>query len=163
MIRVGQVVGVHGIRGALKITSLTDFDDRFASGSELYLSGTARRVEWSRAQKAQLVLKLQGLDDRTVAEGQRGQYLEVPEEAVHALPEDAWYHDQLVGLAVRTESGRGLGRLAEVLENPANDVWVARGESGETLLPATREAVLSVDVGQGVVTVADWAVEFEDA
>jgi 16S rRNA processing protein RimM len=163
VIRVGQVVGVFGVRGALKVTSLTDFDDRFASGSRLYLSGAAREVEWSRAQRAQLVVKLRGLDDRTVAEGQRGQYLEVPEEAAHALPEDAWYHDQLVGLEVRTESGRGLGRVAEVLENPANDVWVARGETGETLLPAIRDAVVSVDLEAGVITVADWAVEFEDA
>jgi ribosomal 30S subunit maturation factor RimM len=40
---------------------------------------------------------------------------------------------------------------------------VARGETGETLLPATREAVLSVDVEHRLVTIADWAVEFEDA
>ena len=64
---------------------------------------------------------------------------------------------------MRTESGRGLGSIADVLENPANDVWVAPGEIGETLLPATREAVLSVDLEGRVVTIADWAVEFEDA
>ena len=47
-------------------------------------------MEWSRAQKAQLVIKLRGLDDRTAAEGQRGQYLEVPEESARELPDDAW-------------------------------------------------------------------------
>jgi 16S rRNA processing protein RimM len=163
VIRVGQVVGVFGVRGALKVASLTDFDDRFAGGSRLYLSGTPREVEWSRGQKAQLVVKLRGIDDRTVADGQRGEYLEVPEEAAHTLPDDAWYHDQLIGLDVRTASGRGLGSIAAVLENPANDVWVARGEIGETLFPAIREAVLSVDLEGRVVTIADWAVEFEDA
>jgi 16S rRNA processing protein RimM len=163
VIRVGQVVGVFGVEGAIKVASLTDFDDRFASGSHLHLSGTVREVEWSRAQKAGFVLKLGGVDTRDAAEGQRGQYLEVPEETVHPLPEDAWYHDQLLGLRVRTAGGRPLGTIAEVLDRPANDVWVARGDGGETLLPATREAVLSVDLDQGLVTIADWAIDVEDA
>lgn len=168
MIRVGQVSGVFGIRGAVKVYPLTDFDDRFDAGNELHLRGVARTVEWRQQAAGALVLKLSGLDDRTAAEGLRGSYVEVPEEDRRALGAGAWYVDQLLGLRVRAESGLEVGTLAEVLERPANDVWVVRGAADgadrtETLIPATKEAVLSVDLPTGEVVVADWLLDVEEA
>src|SRR5690242_18875579 len=118
-------MGVFGIAGAVKVRSLTDFPVRFAPGAELSLDGTGRRVEWRRQQPAGLVVKLAGVDSRNDAETLRGRYLEVPEEALRPLPAGRWYHHQLVGLAVRTEDGRDLGTLTDVVNKPANDVWVA--------------------------------------
>ena len=53
--------------------------------------------------------------------------------------------------------------LAEVLERPANDVWVSRDGTVEHLIPATRDAVLTVDLDGRRVVVADWLLEIEDA
>jgi 16S rRNA processing protein RimM len=142
---------------------LTDFDDRFRAGAALVVDGITRHVEWSREQTNGLVVKLTGLDTRTLAELHRGRYLEVPVDAVHRLPEGAFYHHQLMGLAVASASGRDLGRLVEVLERPAHDVWVARLDNIEHLVPATREAVLEVDLEAGRVKVADWLLEVEEA
>jgi 16S rRNA processing protein RimM len=164
VIRVGQVVGAFGTAGAVKVRSLTDFPDRFASGAELNLEGVSRRVEWSRQQTTGLVVKLAGLDDRTEAQAQRGRYLEVPDATLRPLPSGRWYHHDLVGLAVRSESGRDLGTLTQVDEKPANDVWVARRGGGqELLIPVIPDAVLEVDVPGGKVTVADWLLDPEDA
>ena len=163
MIRVGQVVGAFGIAGAVRVLSLTDFPDRFAPGAELALDGVPHRVEWSRQQATGLVVKLSGLDGRTAAQGRRGQYLEVPEGSLRPLPAGRWYHHDLVGLSVRSESGRDLGTLTEVTEPPANDVWVARRGGAELLIPVIPDAVLNVDVAAGMVTVADWLLDVEDA
>lgn len=163
MIRVGQVVGAFGIEGAVKVRSLTDFPERFAPASELFLDGLTRRVEWSRQQPTGLVVKLSGIDSRSVAQAQRGRYLEVPDSDLRQLPEGRWYHHQLVGLAVTTERGRNLGTLVDVVSRPANDVWVARGEGGEHLIPATQNAVLDVNLEAARITVADWLLEVEDA
>jgi 16S rRNA processing protein RimM len=163
VIRVGQVVGAFGTAGAVKVRSLTDFPDRFASGAELTLDGVSRRVEWSRQQTTGLVVKLAGLDDRTEAQAQRGRYLEVPDATLRALPAGRWYHHDLVGLAVRSESGRDLGTLTEVDEKPANDVWVARRGSMEVLIPVIPDAIVEVDMAGRRVTVADWLLDPEDA
>jgi 16S rRNA processing protein RimM len=163
VVLVGQVVGVFGVEGAVKVRALTDFDDRFDPGSELILAGESHRVEWSRRQPTGLVVKLSGVDNRQVAATQRGRYLEINEEDIRALPEGQWYHHQLVGLAVTTADGRELGRLTEVMERPANDVWVVRRDREEHLIPATRDAVLDVDLEAGRVTVADWLLEVEDS
>jgi 16S rRNA processing protein RimM len=162
MIRVGQVAGAYGLDGAVKVVPLTDFADRFDVGATFLIDGAERRVEWSRTSQLGLVVKLRGIDNRTVADLYRGRYLEIPESAVRPLAEGRFYHHQVVGLAVLTSSGRQLGTIAEVLERPANDVWVSRDGSVEHLIPATRDAVVEVDVAGGRVVVADWLVQVED-
>jgi 16S rRNA processing protein RimM len=103
------------------------------------------------------------VDTRTVAELQRGRYLEISDEEVHQLPPGTWYHHELVGLEVATAGGHELGRLVQVLERPANDVWVAERDGVEQLIPAIQDAVLEVDLGSGRVVVADWLLEVEEA
>ncbi len=163
MVRVGRVAGAFGLAGAVKVISLTDFPERFAAGSELFLDGSCHRVEWSRQQPTGLVVKLAGVDSRTAAQGRRGRYLEVPDEALRPLPAGRWYHHQLVGLAVASESGRDLGTLADVVPRPANDIWVARRGGDEVLIPVIDDAVLAVDLDAGTVTVADWLLDVEEA
>jgi 16S rRNA processing protein RimM len=163
MIRVGQVTGAFGVAGAVKVTPLTDFMDRFDSGASLLLDGCARRVEWSRETAPGLVVKLSGIENRTLAELFRGRYLEVPDEEMRKLEHGRFYHREVVGLAVFTSSGQRLGVVAEILERPANDVWVSREGSIEHLIPATKDAVLEVDVAGGKVVVADWLLRVEDA
>ena len=163
MIRVGQVTGAYGVEGAVKVIPLTDFNDRFDAGASIVLDGAKRQVEWSRAGQPGLVVKLRGIDNRTLAELLRGRYLEVPDDEMRELEPGRFYHRQVVGLAVVTSSGEGLGSISEVLERPANDVWVARNGSVEHLIPATKDAVLEVDTGAGRVVVADWLLRVEDA
>jgi len=163
MIRVGQVTGAYGVDGAVKVHPLTDFEDRFSPGANVLLEGAKHEVEWSRPAHPGLVVKFRGIDNRTVADLLRGRYLEIPEDAARPLAEGRFYHHQVVGLAVLTSSGQPLGTIAEVLERPANDVWVSRDGAVEHLIPATKDAVVQVDVAGGRVVVADWLVRIEDA
>lgn len=163
MIRVGQVTGPYGLDGAVKVFPLTDFTDRFDAGACLLLDGAQRQVEWSRAGQPGLVVKLRGIDNRTMAELCLGRYLEVPDDEVHPLEPGRFYHHQVVGLAAVTQSGERLGVITEVLERPANDVWVSREGTIEHLIPATKDAVLEVDLAKRKVVVADWLIKVEEA
>ena len=163
MIRVGQVTGAYGVDGAVKVYPLTDFEDRFDVGASLMLEGAEREVEWSRPGHPGLVVKFRGIDNRTIADLFRGRYLEIPENLVRPLSEGRFYHHQVVGLTVLTSSGQRLGTIAEILERPANDVWVSRDGAVEHLIPATKDAVVEVDVSGGRVVVADWLVAVEEA
>jgi 16S rRNA processing protein RimM len=163
MIRVGQVTGAYGLHGAVKVMPLTDFQDRFDPGASLLLDGCAHSVEWSRESQPGLVVKLDGIDNRTMAELFRGRYLEVPDDEMRSLEAGRFYHRQVVGLAAVTSSGQRLGVIEEVLERPANDVWVSREGSIEHLIPATADAIVSVDLPAGQVVVADWLLNVEDA
>ncbi len=163
MTRVGQILAAYGLDGAVKVLPLTDFDDRFNPGSKVVLEGDEHEIEWSRSAGGGLVVKLKGLDNRTMAELFRGRYLEIGEDAARPPGEGRFYHHQLIGLAVSTASGQELGQIAEILERPANDVWVSREGSLEHLIPATRDAVVKVDLDAGRVVVADWLLQVEEA
>lgn len=163
MIRVGQVMGAYGVEGAVKVMPLTDFDERFERGASLVLNGSSHEVEWSREGQPGVVLKLRGIDNRTVAEMFRGRYLEVPETEMKTLEPGRFYHRQVVGLSAVTAGGESLGAITEVLERPANDVWVSHDGKVEHLIPAVKDAVLEVDLAKRQVVVADWLLEHEDA
>jgi len=163
MIRVGQVTGAYGLEGAVKVMPLTDFEDRFDPGVLLVLDGSERKVEWSREGHPGLVVKLHGIENRTIAELLRGRYLEVPDGDMRPLEDGRFYYRQVVGLAVVTESGKQVGIIEEVLERPANDVWVSREGTIEHLIPATKDSVLNVDLDGRRVVVADWIFRVEDA
>lgn len=163
MIRVGQVTGAYGLAGAVKVFPLTDFEDRFEPGATVLLDGASREVEWSREGQPGLVVKFRGIENRTVAELFRGRYLELPDEEMRQLERGRFYHRQLIGLPVVTPSGRNAGVIADVLERPANDVWVSHDGAVEHLIPATKDAVLDVDLDARRVVVADWLFEVEEA
>jgi 16S rRNA processing protein RimM len=160
---VGRITAAHGVRGEVKVEPLTDFPERFGRGSHLWLDGVERVVEGGRWQRAQVILKLQGVDSRSEAEALRGKELTVPEAAT--LPDQGVYylHD-IVGLHVETQDGTELGRVFDVLSTGSNDVYVVRGAQGELLLPALDDVVLQVDVAGGRIVVdVPEGLEFQGA
>jgi 16S rRNA processing protein RimM len=70
----------------------------------------------------------------------------VPAADAPAPAEGSYWVHQVVGLEVVTDTGRSLGRVREVLHNPANDLWVTDGPQGEMLIPALGDVVLEVDL-----------------
>ena len=150
---VGRVLRPHGVRGELRVQIITDYPERLAQHNCFYLARPdfpqeVRRypVEGLRVHKKVLLLKLDGCDDRNVADELRGMLVQIPIEEAVPLEEGEYYLFQLIGVQVETESGEWLGRVVEVIETGANDVYVVRGPRGEVLLPAVDEVVLGLDL-----------------
>jgi 16S rRNA processing protein RimM len=135
----------HGLDGSFFVEGPSDREDAFARGSELYVDGVAAKVVTSkRGAQGRPVIRL----DRRV---ERGATLAVPRQALPALGEDEYYSFQLVGLEVEEEGGRMLGRVAKVLDYPANDVLEL--DSG-VFLPLVGACVQKVDLESGRIVVS---------
>lgn len=146
-VAVGRIVSVRGVRGELVVQPLTDFADRFAPGSRLWLKGRPLEVEGSSTRGSRVLLRLRSVENRDQAEALRGGLLEVPESELRELEPGTYYSFQLEGMDVFDRAGRRLGTLAEILPTGANDVYVVRGDDGrELLVPALDDVVLEVDV-----------------
>jgi 16S rRNA processing protein RimM len=144
---VGRVARPHGVRGEVSVHVLSENPERFAPGSVVFLEdGRSLTVERSRPHGGRLLVRFREVGDRNTAEQLRGRFLLVPETMLPKLPEGSWWPHQLEGCDVITESGRSLGALTEVLFAPANDVWVAARDGGETLIPVLKDVVVSVDL-----------------
>jgi 16S rRNA processing protein RimM len=69
------------------------------------------------------------------------------------LSKGVYYHDQIIGLAVRTTQGEFLGTVHEILETGGNDVYVVRDGAQEHLLPAISQCIKEIDLNSGAITV----------
>jgi 16S rRNA processing protein RimM len=156
---VGRIGRAQGIRGEVTVEVRTDApEERFASGAVLFAAARTGVppqlvVAAHRWQSGRLILALEGVADRTAAEGLRGVVLEADVDLVAG--EDDEYHDlALVGLAVRTLDGEPLGEVGEVLHLPSQDLLaVTREGQPELLVPFVRAFVPTVDVPGGFVVV----------
>ena len=156
---VGRITKVHGLRGEIAIQVFSDNPDRFAPGSQVFLEdGRALTVAVAREHGGRLLVTFEGVEDRTAAEALRGLTLVVPQSMLPPLPPGEYWPHQLAGCEIVTESGRHLGTLTEVVPNAANDLWVAVDPEGtETLVPALKDVIVSVDVATKVILVRDVA------
>jgi 16S rRNA processing protein RimM len=152
-IAVGRVLRPWGLRGDVKVESLTDFPERFAPGSTVWVDGERRTVEGSRWRGDTVYVKLSGVNSPEEAERVRGALLEVPESERRPLPEGEFYEDELLGLTVRTTDGETLGKVAELLNPGPNSVLVVRGERGEILIPFIEDVIRRVDPVEGVIEI----------
>ena len=154
-ITVARIIKPFGLRGRVVIESLTDFPDRFAPGSILLLDDQPFEITASRPQKHRWVLKFKGVDSPEDAETLRGALLQVPESQLHPLPEGQFYRFQIIGLLAVTRDGRELGPVKDVLETPANDVYLIQTPNGELLVPALSDFVVEIDLQAGRMVVED--------
>ena len=154
---VGTVTKAHGVRGEVAVQVVSDNPERFADDAAVFLEdGRSLTVRSSRSHGGRLLVSFVEIADRDAAEAIRGSTLVIPEAMLPPLPSGEWWPHQLVGARVRTESGRELGELVDVVPNPANDLWVARDASGvETLVPALRDVIVDVDVDGKRIVVRD--------
>ena len=158
LVTIGRIAGTHGYKGTVKVVPLTDFPERFQSLQQVYLNhaGVVRPVvvESAVPQNKMVLVTLRGLESKEDALTFRGALLMVEEKDVYPLPDGVYYHFQLVGLQVIDSQHGELGKLAEVMETGANDVYLVQSpEYGEILIPAIGEVIQSVDLEQGVMKV----------
>lgn len=163
-ILVGRIHGAFGVRGEVKLESLTEPQGnlvryqpwilRDAAGREREVSGAKARVGGKG-----LIGTLPGVEDRDAAEALRGAELFVPRSAL-PLPKDGeFYWIDLEGLHVENLDGVDFGKAAFVFSNGANDVLVVRGDR-ERMIPWMRpDFVRELDFDAGRILV-DWDADF---
>lgn len=147
---VGEIVGVHGLRGALKIRSYADSPTLFEAGLTVYLERPdgpvqTRTVAWAKPHGKGLLLAIEGVADRETAEGLIGSRLAVALAMLPELEEDTFYWFELIGMSVYSRQGQYLGVVEDIIPTGSNDVYVVRDGEKELLVPALASVVQIVD------------------
>lgn len=158
---LGEILRPHGVRGELRVRLMTEYPERIAKLKTVYLADspdaakpTPYAVKGMRMNGDYGLLRLGGIEERNAADRLRGLIVLVDMEHAVPLEEGEFYLYQLIGLSVQTVEGEALGRLEEVLETGANDVYIIDSPRyGEILIPATDETIIKTDVAAGIMTV----------
>jgi len=164
LVVIGRITSAHGIRGEVKVAPDTDDPERFALLDHVWLlppdgapDGAPRKVatRGARLHAGRVLLSLDGVNDRTSAERLRGTLVAIDQRERVALPEGAFFVDDIIGMRVCDESGRELGTVSAVMAGGGRDVYVvSKPGGGEWLLPAAAEFITEVDTATGRMTVA---------
>lgn len=164
-VRVATIASAQGLRGEVMINLTTDSpEDRIFPGATLRTQPAERgplEVEKVRVHKGRLAVKFRQASDRTQAEALRGTDLLV--DTADIPPEDdAWYRDELTGLAVVDTHGRALGQVCDLTTGDAQDLLHVQCDGREVLVPFVYEIVPRVDVEAGLVVVDPPGGLFDD-
>ncbi|MEX0735841.1 MAG: ribosome maturation factor RimM [Bacteroidota bacterium] len=153
LIAVGQVTRTVGIRGEVNILSLADSPGRFKELTEVWVGPDESKVErftiaGSRQNRSGVVLKLKELETQPAAEARRGQFVYVRKSKSRKPAAGTYFIHDILGLQVVTETGDVVGIVKDVMQLPANDVWVVVNDGKEVLIPALKHVIASVDLKQ---------------
>lgn len=152
MILVGAFAGAHGVRGDVRVKSFCAQPEDIGDYGPLSgADGTPFLLTVLRTAKSSLIARVEGVRTKDAADALRGTQLFVPRDRLPALPDDEFYHSDLIGLTVLDTGGTELGRVKAVLNHGAADLLEIHrpGASKTVLLPFTRVVVPTVDLTAG--------------
>ncbi|SEK74087.1 16S rRNA processing protein RimM [Roseovarius azorensis] len=153
MICIGAIAGAFGVHGEVRLKSFTATPEDIASYAPLTTEDGTRAFEITLTGQTKngFTARLSGVATKEQADALRGARLYVPRDRLPGLPDDEFYHADLIGLEVFDTGGTALGRVRAVLNHGASDLLEIEmpGQSATVLLPFTRQAVPTVDLTAG--------------
>lgn len=152
-LEAGVIVGTHGVRGEVKLKPSCDSAEFLMPLKTLYQNGEPIQPLAKRVHKGMLLLLLPGYD--TVEKAMRLIQTKLYfDRADVKLPKGVYFCCDLVGLDVFDQRlEKTIGKIAEVLDRPASNVYVVCDENKEYLIPAAGDFIQSIDLKSGVMTV----------
>ena len=158
-VTLGKVLTSFGIHGEVRIFLFNRESNLLAQEMEVELVSPSgermlRSLRIRPGAGKRIIGRLEGVDEKDQADALSNWEIRIPKTRLPELEEGEYYHHELIGTPVETESGRSLGRIAEIHSAGEVDSWVIREGSSECFVAATKENISKVHRGQKVV-VAD--------
>jgi 16S rRNA processing protein RimM len=156
LVVVGRISRPHGVKGELRVRPYTESVTTFQEYDRLYvkLQGRAARlvqVSASRPDKADVLLKVKGLETREDAQKLSGAEVLVKREWLPDLEEGEYYWTDLIGLDAFDDQGGNLGQVRQMFSSGGVDLMVLDVDGHEVWLPFNEEVVTEVDLSTGRV------------
>lgn len=158
LLQVGVISSTHGVHGEVKVFPTTDDAKRFKKLKEVILDKGKEHMllhpENVKFFKQFVIIKFKEFSSLNEVEILKGKPLLVTREHAVRLKKDEYFIADLIGLNVISDEGETLGKITDVIQTGANDVYVVNTDSyGEVLFPAIKECVLNIDLEKELVTV----------
>ncbi len=153
-LEAGKIVTTHGIRGEVKIMPYTDTPELLCDFERLFMGKNHDEIyiEKSRVFKNMVIAKIEGVNTVEEAEKLRNKILYMHRDDLE-LDENTYFIQDLIGMEVRdAENGFVYGKIKDVMQTGANDVYVIQGDR-EYLVPAIPDVVVSTDIDNDIMLI----------
>ena len=143
---IGQIVNTFGIKGEVKVYPYTDDINQFKKIKKVYINNEEKEIESVKFHKNNVILKIKGIDNMTEAENLRNTVIEA-NRSTKKLPENTYYIADLINLDVYTDENNFLGKVKDIYNTGANDIYsIETPEGKEILLPAIKDVIKQIDI-----------------
>ncbi len=165
-LEIAKIVAAHGVRGEVRCQYYCDAPEVLCEFDVLYLDKVKTEIHIERAypHKNLVILKIEGVNSIEDAQKYIGKILYLDREDAE-LPEETYFIQDIIGLTVKdAETGEVYGKVAEIYQNGAADVYSIKAEDGrELMFPCIDEVVKKIDVegGEILITPLDGLFEVE--
>ena len=158
LLQVGALTKTHGVRGEVKVFPMTDDVNRFKKLKETILDTGKEKItleiESVKFFKQFVILKFKGFDSIESIEKYCGKGIYVTRQNAVKLKKDEYFVADLIDLNVIDENDNSIGKITNVIQTGANDVYeITLSDGRELLLPAIKECILDVDVEAGNIKI----------
>lgn len=155
---VGKTLKPHGVHGALKVEPITENPDRFKTLSVIYIGDDTLPKKCYELEQVEftpkhLVVYLKDVDTRNKAEEFRGTFLYITKEQAVDLPEGAYFYYELVGMKVQDEDHNFIGTVKDVVDYPAQRLFILDVDDNDVLIPDVDEIVKDIDSQKQTITI----------
>jgi 16S rRNA processing protein RimM len=154
---LGVITGAHGVRGEVRLKSFTSSPEAIASYGAVALGDSGREVviRVLKPAREEFIAQLEGVGDRTAAEGLKGSLLHIARDRLPPPGEDEVYVSDVIGLPVYRKDGSLLGEVAAIADYGAGDLLEIRSDDrrGTILIPFVTAMVPEVDVANRRIVV----------
>ena len=151
--KIGLVVKPQGIRGELKVQPLTDDINRFKKLKTVLIDEETYRVTRVSIGGGTVILSLDGVTDRNVAELFRGKFLVVERADAVELEKDNYFIADIIGCTLLTDDGQKIGEIIDVTSARTDVFTVKSGDDKIIRFPFLKDLLVSVDIENEKVTV----------
>ena len=159
MVTVGAIKRAHGIQGMVEVIPFTFDETRFDHLKRVYLNDSNRtelHVSKVRYTNKGILIKFKESNDRNYAESIVKRELQVPDDERIELPEDTFFIDDLIGCEVYGKTNQLIGKVVNVTESPANDIYIVQNDEGkENLIPAISKFVKDIDTENKIIRIEE--------
>ncbi len=152
-IEIGLIVKPQGIKGQLKVKTLTDDVSRFSKLKNVFIDGVSYRVVESKAFGETAFITLFGVSDRNTAETFRGKYICVDRKDAVIPEEGRYFIVDILGCTVFSDSGEKIGKITDITSGRTDIITVDCGERGFMRFPFLKDLNAVVDIENKTFTV----------
>lgn len=150
---IGAIAGAFGITGEVRLKSFCSDPADIGTYGPLFTEDGSRqfRITLTRPVAGGFGARVAGVTTRDQAEALRGTSLFIDRDKLPSLPDDEFYHADLIGLDAFDTGGELLGKVTAVHNHGAGDIIEISPTRHKSalLLPFTQAIVPNVDIGAG--------------
>jgi 16S rRNA processing protein RimM len=155
---IAKIIREWGVRGQMKALPLIDIFYSLATENQVVLNlpsgiSEAMKIKSLKKLNKYVLVSFYEIDNPETASKYRSAVICADKSMLKSLPEDEYFYEQIVGLAVCTAAGSNIGRITGIFPTGSNDVYVVNGPDREYLIPAIHDVIREINLEEGKIII----------